>query len=127
MSKVPAVIYKWGPFALVIVLIFVFSSIPKKELPDLYQWDLIVKKSGHMLGYGLLALSFWHGLGWDKKKWWIVWLVAILYAITDEIHQSFVPGRTSSPVDIVIDGIAAGLALLVWYAMKKFNNNRKII
>ena len=127
MGKVLTFLYKWGPSALMVALIFAFSSIPKRELPELYQWDVLIKKGGHMLGYCLLALASWHGSGWDKKKWWIAWGIAIMYAITDEIHQSFVPGRTSSPVDIVIDSIAAGLALLVWYAMKKFNNNRKII
>jgi hypothetical protein len=33
------------------------------------------------LGYCLLALASWHGLGWNKKRWWIAWVIAILYAI----------------------------------------------
>ena len=38
--------------------------------------------------------------------------VALAYAVSDEWHQSFVPGRTATPVDVAIDGIGIGLAAL---------------
>lgn len=126
MGKVLAVIYKWGPFLVNMVLIFMFSSIPKNKLPDLAQSDFIVKKGGHMLGYFLLALTFWYGLRWDKKRWWLAWMVAVLYAITDEFHQSFSPGRTPSLGDVAFDSIAAGLGVWVGYVMMKFKESRKI-
>jgi len=101
------------------LVIFAFSSIPSKEMPNFSWADLIVKKGGHMLGYGLLALSYAYGLRWDKKRWWLPWLLAILFAITDEIHQSFVPGRHPSILDVGIDGTGAGLALLITYILLK--------
>ncbi|MBE3116287.1 VanZ family protein [Candidatus Bathyarchaeota archaeon] len=127
MGKVLAVINKWGPFLFVIVLIFIFSNIPKNKMPDLAQGDLILKKGGHMLGYCLLALTFWYGLRWDKKRWWLAWLVAVLYAITDEFHQSFIPGRTPLLGDVAIDSFAAGLGVWVRYVLMRFKEARKII
>jgi len=101
------------------IVIFAFSSIPSNEMPDFSWADLVVKKGGHVLGYGLLALSYFYGLREDNKRWWLPWLLAILFAITDEFHQSFVPGRHPSPVDVGIDSIGSGLALLVMYVLVK--------
>jgi len=70
-----------------------------------------------MLGYGLLALSYSYGLRWDRKRWWLPCLLAILFSITDEFHQSFVSGRHPSIVDVGIDSIGAGLALLLKYTL----------
>ena len=39
-------------------------------------------------------------------------VVALAYAVSDEWHQSFVPGRTATPVDVAIDAIGIGLAAL---------------
>jgi hypothetical protein len=121
MAKASEFFRKWGPFILLVVLIFGFSSIPSKNLPKFSSFwiEFIVKKGGHMLGYGLLALAFWRGLGWDKKRWWLPLAVAVIYAATDEFHQSFVLSRTATPFDIAIDSIAAALALLARYILAK--------
>ena len=69
-----------------------------------------------MLGYGLLALAFGYGLGWRGKRWWLLpWLLMVLYASSDEFHQRFVAGRHSTIVDVGIDSLGAGLALLLRY------------
>ena len=112
---------KWGPSLFVMLVIFAFSSIPSKEMPNFSWADLIVKKGGHMLGYALLALSYAYGFRSDQKRWWLPWLLAILFSITDEFHQSFVPGRHPSVVDVGIDSTGAGLALLVVYGWLKPN------
>jgi VanZ family protein len=112
----------WLPAVLVMLAIFGFSSIPSNELPNFGSGDLIVKKGGHVLGYGLLALAYWVGLHFDKRRWWLALLFAILYAASDEFHQSFVPGRHSSWVDaLVIDGggAAAAVGLVYWLREKK--------
>jgi VanZ family protein len=43
----------------------------------------------------------------------VAFVLATLYAVTDELHQSFVAGRHASPLDVAIDaaGVALGLAL----------------
>jgi len=111
----------WLPAALVMITIFGFSSIPASELPNFGPHDLVVKKGGHVIGYGLLALANWYGLRFDKRRWWLALLFTVAYAATDEFHQSFVQGRHPSWVDaLVIDGGAAScvLGLAYWFRGK---------
>lgn len=111
---------RWFPAIAVMAVIFGFSSIPSQEMPNFGLWDLVVKKGAHMLGYGLLALAYWYGLHFDKNRWWLVLLIAVLYALSDEYHQSFVPGRHPSWVDaLVIDGSGAALMLLAVLGVRK--------
>lgn len=92
--------------------IFALSSRPSDELPSFGGVDALIKKSGHVLGYGLLALSYWRGFGWERKRMLHAWGLAVAYAATDELHQAFVPGRHASPVDVVLfDAVGAALAL----------------
>jgi VanZ family protein len=100
---------------MMMALIFVFSSRTATELPDFANWDYFVKKGGHALGYGLLALAYWRGLSLEQGKKWFAWGLAICYAITDELHQRFVPGRHPSLLDILIfDNLGAILGLSLW-------------
>lgn len=106
---------RWMPALLLMAAIFVLSSFPSRELPDFGSWDSFFKKGGHMLGYGLLALACRRGLGGFPAGSRLAWGLAIFYAITDEFHQSFVPGRHPSPVDVLVfDNLGAALALVFW-------------
>jgi len=99
--------------------LFVFSSIPSDKMVHFGVLDLVVRKSGHILGYALLALADWYGLRFDKRRWWLALLLAMLYAITDEFHQSFVPGRIASWVDVLFfDTGGASLALFFFRHLK---------
>lgn len=65
-----------------------------------------------MLGYGLLAWSYWYGLAMRPHKRWVAWFLAILYAVTDEYHQSFVAGRSSSAWDVLVfDNLGALISI----------------
>jgi len=112
----------WLPAVLMMAVIFGFSSTPSIELPNFGLWDVLVKKGGHMLGYGLLALAYWAGLRFEKRRGWLALLLAVFYAITDEFHQFFVPGRHPSVVDVLVfDGGGAAIALglvYLWRAKK---------
>ena len=67
-----------------------------------------------MCGYALLAWSYWRALHFRSNKHWLAWLLAILYAITDEYHQSFVTGRFPSAFDVfVYDNLGALLSLWI--------------
>ena len=62
----------------------------------------------------MLAIGYWRGLGFRPKKWPLAWLLAVLYAVTDELHQSFVPGRFPSLWDVLIfDNLGAFVPLLL--------------
>lgn len=120
MNKIK--LLKWVPALVVMGSIFWFSAQPAEQLP-VFSWaDRIVKKAGHVIGYALLALSYWYALDMAKNKRWLVWFFVILYALTDEYHQSFVPGRHASIWDVLVfDNIGALLSLWLtsWYLNKR--------
>jgi len=96
------------------LVIFVFSSQPGRELPYFLDWDYVVKKTSHVIGYALLALSYLHLLRYKKNSHWLAWSMALAYAASDEFHQSFVPGRHAALVDVLVfDNIGAVIALLL--------------
>lgn len=116
MKKYISILPRWIPALLLMLAIFAFSSRPGDELPDFQGWDYFIKKGAHAVGYGLLALSYFHVLKWNKRYYWLAWLAALLYSATDEFHQSFVPGRHASIFDIfMFDNIGAILALSSHY------------
>lgn len=75
--------------------------------------NVVVRKSGHVLAFGTLTALIWWAMG--PVAWRSTWAVALtaLYAVTDEWHQSFVPGRSAEFSDVLLDSAAALLALAV--------------
>jgi VanZ family protein len=105
-------IMRWTPALALMAAIFLLSATPSDEMVNFGVYDLLVKKGSHMVGYGLLALAFLRGLGYQRKNHiLLVVLLVFLYAASDEFHQSFVPGRNASLVDVGIDLVGAVLAL----------------
>ena len=122
MFKLKTFLVNWGPALLMMAVIFAFSSRGRDELPNFGGWDHFVKKMGHGLGYGLLTLSYWRGLGFRRGENWLAWLMALAFSATDEFHQSFVPGRHPSLVDVfVFDNLGA---LITVTAFAFFRNRR---
>ena len=116
-------IWNWIPALIVMILIFGFSSQPSQHLPNFAWADKIVKKSGHVIGYGVLAFCYWLGLDKQADKRWLAWVLAILYAMTDEYHQSFVVRRYSTIWDVLIfDNFGALISL--WLATKYIKQER---
>ena len=60
------------------------------------------------------AVNF-HTKAGHNKNWRLPLLLCILYALTDEIHQSFTPRRDPSLRDVGFDLLGAGLAFLKMY------------
>lgn len=116
MKKFLSIVPRWLPALLLMLVIFVFSSRTNSELPNFYDWDYFIKKGGHAIGYGLLALSYLHMFKWDIKRYWLAWFLTVLYSATDEFHQSFVPGRHAAITDVLVfDNLGAIIALLFHY------------
>jgi VanZ family protein len=127
LKKILSIVPRWFPALAIMLVIFVFSSQPRDNLPSFLNWDYVVKKGGHFIGYGLLALSYFHMLRYDKRQYWLAWLLAVLYAATDEFHQSFVPGRNPSIVDIFLfDGLGALFALWLYFLVWGKRNKSSI-
>jgi VanZ family protein len=123
MSEITTFLRRWLPAILIMGAIYVFSSIPSYEMPNFAWADTLVKKGGHMLGYGLLALAYLGGLLAErndpKSSAVAAWLLALLYACSDEFHQIFVAGRHASLLDVGIDAIGAAIALAAWAWFRK--------
>lgn len=119
MKKFLAIVPRWLPSFLMMVAIFAFSSRTSTELPNFGGWDYFIKKSAHGVGYGLLALSYLHALPGCNYK--LSWFLAILFSLTDEFHQSFVPGRHAAITDVLVfDNLGAGIALFLqaWWSSR---------
>ena len=95
------------------VFISYLSSIPNLST-GLGLWDIIIRKIAHILEYGILTFLLWCAVKNDKRPAYISlsWaaIFAIIYALTDEIHQGFVPTRHFSLYDVCIDSVGAILA-----------------
>jgi hypothetical protein len=93
-------------------VIFYFSA--QTSTGDHPWWDVILRKLGHVTGYTLLTALWWWALrGVTKRPLLIAVAIAFAYACTDELHQTFVHGRTGTPVDVAIDSIGMAIAALL--------------
>jgi VanZ family protein len=127
----------WGPVLLVAAFITVASTgsfgsthtsriiIPMLRwiFPHAQQGTLefihhLIRKSAHVFEYSIFSMLVWRairagraGWGWSWAGWTI--LVVACFALLDEFHQSFVPGRGASVLDSLLDTCAGAAALLV--------------
>ena len=99
-------------------VIFFFSHQPdlKSGLPNI--WDFILRKSAHFLEYAVLTWLFFRALG-QNSRWALIGAIvfSVLYAFSDEWHQSFVPGRQSSLKDVGVDSF--GALFITWFLRKR--------
>lgn len=115
----------WLPVILWAGMIFKFSSGTVPETSQVYWQNFLVKKIGHLLLFGTLALLFYrafHGQGVSRKKaaFWAV-VASFLYGMSDEFHQMYTQGREARIRDVLIDGIGASLFIyLVYKLLPKF-------
>ncbi len=98
---------RYGPPVAVMALIFALSATPDLS-SGLGTIDLFLRKAAHITIYGVLWLALARATGWRRPL--AASAVALLYAASDEWHQSFVHGRHGTPVDVAIDAIGMALA-----------------
>lgn len=97
-------------------VIFVLSHQPKlPEVPSVSAQ--LVSVLGHFTVYFVLAVLIWWALGifdlTGRQRVGLSFAIAFLYGITDEWHQSFIPGRTPDWRDNLTDAIGAACGLWV--------------
>ena len=118
-------IFRWLPALLLMAVIFLLSSTPARSLPNFGAIDLLIKKGGHATGYALLALAYYFALPPRLSPVYrgaLAFVMALLFALSDEFHQSFVEGRTSSLRDVGID--SAGAAIALFFGVFYSSNSR---
>lgn len=118
----------------------VLSTVPEFEKqPEevkvniIEELQFIVRKSAHFIGYmilGILASGLILYYGNINKKYLLAFLICVIYAISDEIHQLFVPGRAGQVRDVLIDSAGSLLGIIIVMAFEKllikFNKKHKI-
>jgi VanZ family protein len=104
------VVVRCAPPVLLMAVIFLLSAQPDLN-SGLGTWDTVLRKLGHMAEYGLLWFLWWRALGYGNPAWAVA--IALAYAASDEFHQTFVHGRSGSPLDWAIDAVGVGLAGLL--------------
>jgi VanZ family protein len=89
--------------------------------------NLVLRKLGHLTEYAILATLLWRALRdlVRSRSFYPLALIALIacaiFATTDEFHQSFIPSRTASPNDVMIDicGAATGLVICMLFAARR--------
>lgn len=91
--------------------------------------SFIIRKLAHFTEYLILGILISNLIHSYNKKTYISIIICILYAISDEIHQLFVTGRSCQILDIIIDSIGSILGIyllifiknIIWKNYKKFS------
>jgi VanZ family protein len=105
----------WLPVLAWAAVIFALSSIPHLGT-GLGTWDTILRKGAHVTEYAIFGLLLARAIGRELPAF----LLGVGYAITDEIHQHFVTGRHSSPIDVAIDSTGVLIGVLVFFRARRW-------
>ena len=136
-------IIRWLPVLLWMGIIFYLSAQPAKESSELssvvMNWllglaenwiavdesffHLVVRKGAHLSAYFILAVltMFATETAFSRKLFQtgLVFAICVLYAMSDELHQLFVPGRSGQMSDVGIDAVGAILGIGFYIIVQK--------
>ena len=108
----------------------IVSMLHKLTGVDCDVLSLIVRKTAHFTEYMILGISLAvNAFDWSRIKkvkwsalslWSIAWAIGTVYAVTDEMHQYFVPGRECAVMDMMIDstGVAVGAIITMLIGLR---------
>jgi VanZ family protein len=107
---------------------------PRISPAALVATQTLIRKLGHLTEYAILAALFWRalrGTQWNSKESLLfvaAWVAGAIFAVSDEFHQSFVPSRTASAKDVLIDagGALIGLTICVALASRKLVKEKRV-
>ena len=113
-----------GPAILFAALIFIFSSLPGDKLPEI--GIDFGDKFIHAIEFGLFGIFLYHAFRFSRlisRPYLATLCVGIVYAVLDEIHQLFVPGRSCEIGDFFADSLGIIIFAGLSAQINKFNNN----
>jgi len=124
----------WLPPVLWMSLIFFLSSFHKLQASPVGWQDFVIRKLAHFCEYAILCFLCYRGLKNTTKVslakgLLLAFFMAVLYALSDEYHQTFINGRTGRSFDIWVDSFGAIGGLLFVLKLVKLlpEKVRKII
>ena len=111
-SEIGSADHSAGPFAWLIGVLFPWATPAQIDLAHAF-----VRKLGHMVEYAILAALWFRTLYAGRRlpvstSALVALAISVAWAITDEVHQMFVPSRTASALDVMFDSTGATLVLL---------------
>ena len=100
---------------------------PSASAATLEWMHFFIRKSAHFTEYFIFSVLLMRGVRGKDDGWklrWAIWalLIAAGYSALDEFHQSFVPSRTASPWDSLLDTTGAAVAQIafwLWFRMRR--------
>ena len=114
----------WVPPLVLMALIFALSSMPADQ-DDHGILYVASRKLAHFTEYALLVALWWRALRTKlshHQALVLAFAIAVLYAVTDELHQTLVSGRAGKPLDVGID--TAGALTAVWLIVRNRSRRR---
>lgn len=132
VEKIKKLFSLWIPPICWSFLIFTLSSRSLPSTSQIFWKDFIVKKSAHIIEYTVFSSMLYRAFrnsGVNKRNSGIIAVtLAIIYALSDEFHQSFTPGREPRLRDVIFDTIGASLAIyLIWNLLPKAQGKLKML
>jgi VanZ family protein len=112
-----------APLIFWMALIFILSSRSTLVEFESGTSEKLFNKSAHVIVYALLAWLWWRALTAQRQITWPILFttltLTILYGISDEYHQAFVPGRHGRLSDVLFDASGAlGMILLIRHTQR---------
>ena len=106
---------------------------PLHSPTELWEVNLIIRKCGHVIGYGLLCAAFYRGFrgtlqlstvisSWKRTFALYSIGATFLVASADEVHQMFIPSRTGTWWDVLLDTSAATVAQVLLYLYFRYRD-----
>ena len=108
------------------VIIKAVEKIAPEKNFKLGNFNHIIRKNAHFFSYLILGVLVAYGLGSNGLRGYrgigLALLICVLYAISDEAHQLFVPGRGGQVKDVILDsaGAIVGIAIYKWLCRYAF-------
>jgi len=111
------------------LLRWLFPHLSEARIHDMHE---VIRKCAHLTEYAVLALLIRRAVRrsakTDSRPWnWpgvrLTLLLVMVYAATDEFHQSFVPTRTSLVSDVFIDTTGGALGLLALWMIGRWRKH----
>lgn len=132
MKKTVRLLYYWLPPLVIMVIIFLLSSRQKIAVTHEFLLDFIIFKTLHMIEYAVLYFFLFRAFYKEgfrnmpvKKKFLYPFIIAVIYAITDETHQTLIDTRQGKLRDVIID--TAGITIMYIYIKTHLGWLKKII
>ena len=91
--------------------------------------SIFVRKNAHFFAYLLLGMLSLNALRKsrveNRKSLVLAFAISVLYAISDEVHQLFVPGRSGQVSDVLLDSTGALVGIVLYAVISRWSGRKR--